>query len=157
MLERIRGLESQVALACRPVKRVSVFHTMPADSGVFQPTSAGPCEALTSQFRVKRPFLPQSMRKAMRKILSRVHDDHALSPLCVQVEQPYAVGTVQGHSNGRMLLILQPSLGRQSGRNDDTRETYNTGERPSTRESVSEDRVHALDTVPESCRLKEGQ
>lgn len=86
-----------------------------------------------------------------------MHDDHALSPLYVQVEQPYAVGTVQGRSNGRMLLLLQPSLGRQSGRNDDMGETYNTGERASTRESVSEDRVHALDTVPESCRFEEGQ
>ena len=93
----------------------------------------------------------------MRKIPSRVHDDHALSPLYVQVEQPYAAGTVQGRSIGRMLLLLQPSLGRQSGRNDDTVETYNTGERSSTRESVSKDRVRALDTVPETCRLEEGQ
>ena len=60
------------------------------------------------------------MQKARGRILNRVHNDQMLSPLYVQVEQPYAVGTAQGRSNGRTLPLLQPSqLGRQSGKNDD--------------------------------------
>ena len=91
-------------------------------------------------------------------ILSRVHYNQALSPLYVQVEQPYAVETAQGRSNGRTLPLLKPSqLGRQSGETMTRGKTYNTGEGPSARESVSENRVHALDTVPEICRPEEVQ
>jgi len=79
------------------------------------------------------------MQEAMGRIPSRVHYDQALGPLYVQVEQPYAVGTAQGRSNGRTLPLLQPlQLGRQSGETTTRgKKTYGTSEGPSTRESVS--------------------